>query len=290
MFNTLLPNATDAEFAAVAEIQKDLRNQQARLDQLLESGVVDETELDRATTSEADWAFRRCARILGSDRFELLFGIDLPHAARTYEASLEASLLGRYKTTRSERQQVVAALEVVDPQASVTAKQLPWTGRSKYREVLGAILKAEHSFNIGDTEDSLAYALVAIEQVAEQSTLGDAGLYLVAWARHIEGRSYEALTHWESAAICYESSLSLKIQLGNWLPPAALLATEVKLGGVEILQSPVQAATRLRHVVDILETRGDAFKQTPALYENLREDSRLTSPGLLRYRERAACY
>jgi tetratricopeptide (TPR) repeat protein len=170
---------------------------------------------------------------------------------------------------------VVASLKVIDPQVLEPVGQLTWTGRSKYKNAFLTILKAEHHFNVGDAKESLAHALVAIGQVAEHSTLGDAAVYLASWARHIEGRSYEALKHWESAATCYEASLSLKMQLGDWLPPAVLLATEVKLGGVEILQSPIQAVFRLEHVVDVLDTKRGTFQETPALYENLVEDSRL---------------
>lgn len=275
MFQAFLPDFTTDELQAVADIQHELRTQQTRLEGLLEARVIDETEFSKAVSNEADWCFRRCSQILGPDRFESLFGVDVAGAIRVPGEPSATALIERYEPAKAERKHVVSVSRKINPQQLRRITGLPWPARPWYGHLLRSITRAEQAYEHGEVNESIALAHAVIEDATHHPTLSDTALYLAAWAYHIKGRGYQALMHWQSAADQYEASLALKARLGEWLPPGFAYATEIKLRSVEIAHSPVQVVTKMNRMIRALRSNSGLSRGNLAFYQNLLEDSLL---------------
>lgn len=291
MFATFLPDATDAELFEVASYQQELQLQQDRLATLFEEGIVDHVEYSRAVNNEVSWALRRSARVLGEDRCKELFGVselgtiallDEEEFAREHgEYRVESlvppiiELMERYMPVAAERRHVIQGIKELDPQQWRKISQVAWAPSSGYDELVRAIETAEEAYYVGDIQRSLQQARRVIEPIKSFTRVTDTPLYLTAWAHHIQGRAYESLTDWRSAFLHYEASLNLKIHMSEWLPTLPTLATEIKLGCVEMIQSPAEAATRLSRVSEVLKAESRLARQNLRMYRNLLEDSQV---------------
>ena len=133
------------------------------------------------------------------------------------------------------------------------------------------IATAEETYRVGAVESSIQHAHVVLGAVSNLDVVSDVPIYLAAWAHHIKGRGYEAQSNWQQAALHYECSLVTKFALQEWLPDLPLIATQIKLGLVELFQSPAEAAARLLSVSDSLAAH--SRRPNNRLYRNLLEDS-----------------
>jgi len=281
LFDSYLPGASKEEISRVADIQNDLEVQQSRLLSLLDDGILDAMEYADALNSEMTWSMRRCASILGRDRCVQLFGVDdfsyisvvQPEIMFQSEA---AKLVSRYKAVPKERARLLAVMHEINPQLRTSVSKNRSLSRTKHGELFEHIRSAEDNYNRGNVKGSIDRAGAVLNAVNTMTEITDTPLYLAAWAEHIQGRGYEAMSEWKRATFHYQASLTMKDCLANWLPSLTVLTTEVKLGGVELFQSPQNSLSRLLHVKKALTSRSNRIhlKETnEKLYTNLLEDS-----------------
>jgi tetratricopeptide (TPR) repeat protein len=292
MFDAFLPDATLSERSQIAAFQADLHLQQRRLAGFLADRVIGVVEHARAVNQEINWCFRRGAAILGSERFQRLFGVDIAETERLVDeqealarADAEAEedalsdimssvsqLVMRYTPTEAEQECVVRAFKTIDPQKRESISEVRWAPRSRYAGFIKTISDAEMAYREGELDKSILSAKAVLEGISKLTEMTDTPLYLAAWSHHIQGRGYEALMNWRAACLHYEASLAVKMKL-SWLPVLLVFPTEIKLGVVEMLQSPVESATRLLRVTEVLNASGDLARENRRLYQNLLEDS-----------------
>jgi len=292
MFGAFLPDASDQEKVQVAALHEDLRVQQERLATLVNEGVLTPVEHAHALNLEINWFCRRSARILGSERFQQLFDMEVEDTsnlvdeaealARMQRTAIENeiadanALLSRYVPVQAEQKQIIKALTEIDPQKREAIMRSRWAPGSRHADWVQIITTAETAYRSGNLETSNCAAQDVVNSISKLAQVSDTGMYFVSWAHHIQGRNYEAMTLLRDAAFHYQTSLLVKMKLMEWLPPLLLMATEVKLGSVEMFQSPIESATRLSRVSELLKSNPTFPKQNRRLFENLIEDSEVT--------------
>jgi tetratricopeptide (TPR) repeat protein len=295
MFDTFLPDATTSERAQISAFQAELHIQQRRLAKLLAEGIIDVLEHARAVNKEINWCFRKAVRVLGHKRFRLLFDMDvaetegliderealLSDITHVDEAMLSEimpsvnELVMRYIPTEAEQKYIVRASKTIDPQKREGISEVFWAPRSRYAQLVRGISVAEIAYRQGDLDKCIHSAKAVLQGVTKLPEMTDTPLYLAAWSHHIQGRGYQALMNWRAAALHYEASLVVKMKLNDWLPDLLLFVTEVKLGMIEMIQSPIESASRLQRVTEILKTKDILELENTRLYNNLLEDSHI---------------
>lgn len=258
LFSAFLPAANDKDINQIADIQRELRVQRKRLNDLLSANIIDEVEFQMASSREAEWSFRRCAIVLGKERFEMLFGVNPESAMNTSEELIVPTLVKRYKSSEVERKRVCDTWMRINPIAMDEVVNL-WSHNSSMHKAVRAIVRAESLFKNGEIETCVNNTRSILNIVQQQHRIGDTWLYLASWALHIQGRAYESLSHWSSATEKYEESLELKLHMKDWLPQGAFVATELKLGSVEVKHSPLQGISRLTRILSTLRNNPKVF-------------------------------
>lgn len=292
LFDVFLPSGTEEEITLVFSIQGEMQTQHARYHALLERNFINHYEYAAAVNREVTWSMRQCSAVLGEARTQQLFGLEGVQYVAVVDSELmqpvstlygfttdvrqtTTDLIYRYTPIPRERPQVLKVIKNIDPQGIKRVTHEHWHPKSKYSNLVAKISAAEEAYRGGSIELSIEHADTVVAAVNNLSVISDVPLYLTSWAHHIQGRSYAALTDWRRAALHYECSLAMKIVLKEWLPPLPLFATEIKLGSIELLQSPIEAAMRLERVTDVLSARSKLSKENSRLYRNLLEDSRI---------------
>ena len=281
LFDSYLPGANKEEIAKVADIQNELEIHQSRLLSLLDEGILGAIEYADALNSEMTWSMRRYVSILGRDRCTQLFGVDdFSHISLVQPEimfqSEAAKLVSRYKPDPKEQTRLLAVMHDINPQLRTSVSKNRSLSRTKHGELFEHIRSAEDNYNCGDVTGSIGRAGAVLSAVNAMTEITDTPLYLAAWAEHIQGRGYEAMSEWKRATFHYEASLTIKDCLATWLPTLTVLTTEAKLGSVELFQSPQHSLSRLLRVKKALTSRSNRihFKNlNETLYSNLLEDS-----------------
>jgi hypothetical protein len=288
LFQIFLPDGSENEFTQLAIIQQELHLQQVRLQAMLSDGILNPEEYADGLNKELSWCVRRCASVLGDGRTKQIFSLESlenivlvePQLIASNRSAMDVSSdfrqltrvwIGRYVPVKKERRLILKAVRGIDPQRAKRVSTEQWDLNSPYAHLVQSIATAEETYRIGAVESSIQHAHLVVGAVSNLDVVSDVPMYLAAWAHHIQGRGYEAQSNWQQAALHYECSLVTKFALQEWLPELPLIATEIKLGLVELFQSPAEAAVRLLRVSDSLAAH--SRRPNSRLFRNLLEDS-----------------
>lgn len=284
LFEFFLPDATQDEIQRVSSIQRDLDAALVAFEAALESQALRGPEYADAVNAAMARAIGECSKILGEARCAKLFGeLETPLVQRELVGTAElyqptpmelqaTEYLSRYVPSSDGRACVQEAIRLIDPQRRDAIPRL-WR-LTAHMDLAGTISDAEVAYRTGDVGRSVQRADLVISSVGELSEISDAPIYFVAWAHHVLGRACEALDDRRGAVNHYRASLLVKSSL-NWLPKLSVITTEVKLGNVESLESPVEAVYRLVRVGGYLKGHPQLGRTNRRLYRNLVEDSAL---------------
>jgi hypothetical protein len=252
---------------------------------------------------ELNRAVKQTTRVLGAERTRDLLGLDENESADLVSAEplldsgaevmaprvrqLTEPLIQRYAPVKTEQERVSRAVSRLDPQRWHEAFKEAWGRDEKYRTLLDAIYKADEAYHHGDLRESALVTERVLSHVEHYDRITDEPFYLVSWAFHLGGRAHEKLRDLPNAELFYKASLDLKFILKDWLPPLALIATEIKLGTIEVENQRVEGLFNLTRLEDFLSLASRRLtEQNAPLYRNLLVDLRVALADALLMRNR----